>query len=94
MRAIDADELIETCQNQLQTLEQWSRESGINPSILRKGYSMTIDLLRSAETLNVVSRHEYDRTVNEYEFLLKNLHDSEPEISHVGYDDQQMGREK
>jgi hypothetical protein len=94
MRAIDADELIETCKNQLQTLETWSRESGLNPEVLRKGYSMTIDLLRSAETLNVVTRHEYDRTISEYEFLLSNLRDAMPEISHVGYDDQQMGREK
>jgi hypothetical protein len=94
MRAIDADELIETCKNQLQTLETWSRESGLNPEVLRKGYSMTIDLLRSADTLNVVTRHEYDRTISEYEFLLSNLRDAMPEISHVGYDDQQMGREK
>lgn len=94
MRAIDADELIETCKNQLQTLETWSRESGLNPEVLRKGYSMTIDLLRSAETLNVVTRHEYDRTISEYEFLLSNLRNAMPEISHVGYDDQQMGREK
>lgn len=94
MRAIDADELIETCKNQLQTLETWSRESGLNPEVLRKGYSMTIDLLRSADTLNVVTRHEYDRTISEYEFLLSNMRDAMPEISHVGYDDQQMGREK
>jgi hypothetical protein len=94
MRAIDADELIETCKNQLQTLETWSRESGLNPEVLRKGYSMTIDLLRSADTLNVVTRHEYDRTISEYEFLLSNLRNAMPEISHVGYDDQQMGREK
>lgn len=94
MRPIDADELTETCREQIETLEKFERESGLDTASIRTGYTMMIDLLRSAETLNVVSRHEYDRTVNEYEFLLKNIRDSSPEISHVGYDEQQMGREK
>ena len=93
MRAIDADELIETCQSQLSKIEEWQQESGLNYDVIRKGYSMTIDLLRSAETLNVVTRHEYDRTVSEYEFLLGNLKEEVP-IVHVGYDEAQMGREK
>lgn len=93
MRAIDADELIETCKSQLATLEEWSKESGLETTVLRKGYSMTIDLLRSAETLNVVPRHEYDRTIGEYEFFVNNLKEGVP-IAHVGYDDAQMGREK
>ena len=93
MRAIDADELIETCQAQLATLEEWAKESGLDTSVLRKGYSMTIDLLRTAETLNVVSRHEYDRTVSEYEFLINNLKEEIP-IAHVGCDDAVLGYEK
>ena len=93
MRAIDADELIETCKEQLATLEVWAKESGLDTAVLRKGYSMTIDLLRSAETLNVVARHEYDRTVNDYEFLVSNLKEEVP-IAHVGYDNAQMGYEK
>ena len=93
MRAIDADELIETCKAQLSTLEDWAKESGLDTTMLRKGYSMMIDLLRSAETLNVVPRHEYDRTVNDYEFLVSNLKEELP-IAHVGCDDAQMGYEK
>lgn len=93
MRAIDADELIETCQSQLNKIEEWQKESGLNYEAIRKGYSMMIDLLRSAETLNVVTRHEYDRTVSEYEFLLANMKEEVP-IVHVGYDEAQMGREK
>lgn len=52
MRAIDADELIETCQSQLNKIDEWQKESGLNYDAIRKGYSMMIDLLRSAETLN------------------------------------------
>lgn len=93
MRAIDADELVETCKQQLERLHDFEKDSGLNAAVLRKGYSMMIDLLHSAETLNVVSRHEYDRVVSDYEFLLKNVKE-EIEISHVGYDAAQMGREK
>lgn len=93
MRPIDADELIETCQRQIGILEAWQKESGTDCAAVRKGYTMIIDMVRSAETLNMVSRHEYDRTVSEYEFLLSNLKE-ETEIAHVGYDDAQMGREK
>lgn len=52
MRAIDADELIETCQSQLNKIDEWQKESGLNYDAIRKGYSMMIDMLRSAETLN------------------------------------------
>lgn len=52
MRAIDADELIETCQRQLNKIDEWQKESGLNYDAIRKGYSMMIDMLRSAETLN------------------------------------------
>lgn len=94
MRPIDADEIVETCQRQIGILEDWQRESGIECSAVRKGYTMIIDMVRAAQTLNVVSRHEYDRMIEEYEFLLNNLRESIPEISHVDFDDQQMGREK
>ncbi len=93
MRAVDADELIEACQKQIGILEEWSHESGVNCDGVRRGYSMMIDLLRSAETLNVVTRHEYDRAISEYEFLLTNIKEEVP-IVHVGYDEAQMGREK
>ena len=93
MRAIDADELIETCQRQLGILETWEKESGIDCSTVRKGYSMIIDIVRSAETLNVVPRHEYDRVVEDYEFLINNLKE-EVELNHVEYDAWQLGYEK
>lgn len=93
MRAIDADELIETCQSQLNKIEEWQKESGLNYDAVRRGYSMMIDLLRSAETLNVVTRHEYDRTIEEYEFLINNMKE-EVELHHVGCDSAMLGYEK
>lgn len=93
MRAVDADELIEACQRQIGILEEWQKESGVNCDGVRRGYSMMIDLLRSAETLNVVSRHEYDRTVGEYEFLINNMKE-EVELQHVGCDSAVLGYEK
>lgn len=97
MRAIDADELIETCQSQLSKIEEWQQESGLDYSVIRKGYGMMIDLLRAAETLNVVSRHEYDRVVNDYEFVISQMKKETKEIvelHHVECEPALMGYEK
>ena len=93
MRLIDADELIESCKRQIQYLEDYSKESGLDTSNVRRTYSLTIDLLRSADTVNAVTRHEYDRMVSDYEQTISDMKDI-VELNHVEYDDAQMGREK
>lgn len=92
MRLIDADELIESCKRQIQILEDYSKESGLDTSNVRKTYSNAIDLLRSADTVNAVTRHEYDRMVSDYEQTISDM--KEIVLDHVEYDDAQMGREK
>lgn len=93
MRLIDADPLIETCKSNIGKLAEWEKESGVNYSVMRRAYSIAMNLLFSAETVDVVTRQEYNRQIDEYEMLIKELKD-DVQIIHAGYDAAQMGREK
>lgn len=93
MRAIDAEPLIEMCKSTMAKLADWEKESGLDYSVIRRAYYIAMNLLYTADTLDVVTRQEYNRQIEEYEMLIRDLKDEMP-IIHAGYDDAQMGREK
>lgn len=93
MRAIDAEPLVEMCKSTMGKLAEWEKESGLDYSVIRRAYYIAMNLLYTADTLDVVTRQEYNRQIEEYEMLIRDLKDEVP-IIHVGCDPAVLGYEK
>ena len=93
MRTIDADYMMDLCEDCVGRLSEWEKESNLDFTIFRKAYDIVLNLLRTAPTVDTVTREEYNRMVEEYELLINNLKEEVP-IAHVGCDEAVLGYEK